>query len=528
MAAPEKHLILDPSAIINFWMAPEAASPVANLLQAAEDSVVRLWIVAASIPTLDHVTVRRMKERGVPAADARRMVKQLLENLFRRVEILSCFGFEQKAIHGRATDFEDAQTAAAARSLAGQAVCLVTDDAAFDTLGEIECRTPAEAVAWLAEASPAPSPEAPLPFIDLAAQQAALRPAIERGIETVLRHGQYIMGPEVKQLEDKLAAYVGVKHCITASSGTDTLLIAMMALGIGPGDEVITTPFTFIATGEMIALLGARPVFVDIDPRTYNIDPTRIEAAITAKTKAIMPVSLYGQCADMDAINEIANRHGLPVIEDAAQSFGATYKGRKSCALSTIGSTSFFPSKPLGGYGDGGALFTDDDALAKAMKEIRVHGQDRRYHHPRIGINGRMDTLQAAIVLAKMERFDWEVVQRQKVGAGYTAMLKEKCPDVVTPYIEPLNTSVYAQYTIKTENRDDVAKRLNSDDIPTAVHYPVPLHRQPAFGELGNSAIPLPVAEFTSSCVLSLPMGPDLTDIDQAKIVENLQTAIAR
>ncbi len=522
MVAPEKHLILDPSAIINFWMAPEAASPFASLVQAAEDSIVRLWIVAASIPTLDYVTVKRMKERGVPATEARRMVRQLMENLFSRVEVLSCFGFEQKAIHSRATDFEDAQIAAAARSLAGQAVCLVTDDAAFDTLGEIPRRTTAEAVAWLAEAATVPTSDAPMPFIDLAAQQAALRPSFERGIETVLRHGQYIMGPEVTQLEDKLAAYVGVKHCITASSGTDTLLIAMMALGIGAGDEVITTPFTFIATGEMIALLGARPVFVDIDPRTYNIDPTKIEAAITPKTKAIMPVSLYGQCADMDAINEIANRHGLPVIEDAAQSFGATYKGRKSCALSTIGSTSFFPSKPLGGYGDGGALFTSDDALAKAMKEIRVHGQDRRYHHPRIGINGRLDTLQAAIILAKMERFDWEVEQRQKVGAGYTAMLKESCPAIVVPYIEPDNTSVYAQYTVQAANRDETAKRLNAAGIPTAVHYPVPLHLQPAFQGFGNIIGDFPLAEQAAARVFSLPMGPDLYVADQEHIVAAL------
>lgn len=361
-----------------------------------------------------------------------------------------------------------------------------------------------------------------IPFIDLKAQYQALKPQIQDRINRVLEHGQYIMGPEVNELEDKLAAYVGVKHCIAASSGTDTLLIAMMALGIGPGDEVITTPFTFIATGEMIALLGAKPVFVDIDPRTYNIDPTRIEVAITPKTKAIMPVSLYGQCADMDAINAIAEQHGLPVIEDAAQSFGATYKGRKSCALSTIGSTSFFPSKPLGGYGDGGALFTDDDALAKAMKEIRVHGQDRRYHHPRIGINGRLDTLQAAIVLAKMERFDWEVEQRQRVGAGYTALLSEQCPRVVVPYIAPGNTSVYAQYTIQIDDRDAVAKRLNAEGIPTAIHYPVPLHRQPAYQCFGYSVGDFPAAERASSMVLSLPMGPDLVSPDQARIASCL------
>jgi UDP-2-acetamido-2-deoxy-ribo-hexuluronate aminotransferase len=526
VAAPEKHLILDASAIINFWMAPEAASPFASLVQAAEECVVRLWIVAPSIPTLEYVAVRRLKQRGVPPADARRMVKRLLENLLRRTEILSCFGFEQKEIYSRATDFEDAQTAAAVRSLAGQAVCIVTEDARFDTLGEISFRTPAEALAWIVEEKTVPTPDSPLPFIDLTAQQAALRPSIERGIETVLRHGQYIMGPEVRQLEERLAQYVGVKHCITASSGTDTLLIAMMALGIGPGDEVITTPFTFIATGEMIALLGAKPVFVDIDSRTCNIDSTKIEAAITPKTKAIMPVSLYGQCADMDAINEIANKNGLPVIEDAAQSFGATYKGRRSCALSTIGSTSFFPSKPLGGYGDGGALFTNDDALAKAMKEIRVHGQDRRYHHPCIGINGRLDTLQAAIVLAKMERFDWELEQRQKVGAGYTAMLKERCPTVVSPYIEPYNTSVFAQYTIQVANRDETAKRLNATGVPTAVHYPVALHQQPAFAGMAKTTGGFPVAERVAVMVLSLPMGPDLTLHEQAWIVDSLHAGL--
>lgn len=362
-------------------------------------------------------------------------------------------------------------------------------------------------------------------FIDLKAQYHALKPLIDARIQRVLDHGQYIMGPEVKELEVRLAAYVGVKHCIAASSGTDTLLIAMMALGIGPGDEVITTPFTFVATGEMIALIGATPVFVDIDPRTYNLDPAKIEAAITSKTRAIMPVSLYGQVADMDAINAIASARGLPVIEDAAQSFGATYKGRKSCALSTIGSTSFFPSKPLGGYGDGGALFTDDDALAKAMREIRVHGQDRRYHHPRVGINGRLDTLQAAIILAKMERFPWEVEQRQKVGAGYTAMLQAECPSVVTPYLEPHNASVFAQYSILVANRDGVIKSLNEQGIPTAVHYPVPLNQQPAYkANCGGGATP--ISDDIAARVMSLPMGPDLSEADQRRIVSVLRTAL--
>lgn len=371
-----------------------------------------------------------------------------------------------------------------------------------------------------------------MPFIDLKAQYAALKPRIQDRINRVLDHGQYIMGPEVEELEQKLATFVGVKHCIAASSGTDSLMIAMMALGIGVGDEVITTPFTFIATAEMIALLGAKPVFVDIDPRTYNINPKNIEAAITPKTKAIIPVSLYGQCADFDVINAIANKHGLPVIEDAAQSFGATYKGNKSCALSTIGSTSFFPSKPLGAYGDGGALFTNDDRLAKAMREIRVHGQEKRYYHSRIGINGRLDTIQAAILLAKLERFDWEVGQRIKLGARYSELIQKQNVGItqdaiITPYVEPYSTSVYAQYTVLVRNREQVQQKLKEMCIPTAVHYPIPLHLQSAFASLGQGAGSFPISEDLSKQVMSLPMGPDLDDSMQLIIIDSLLKAAA-
>jgi UDP-2-acetamido-2-deoxy-ribo-hexuluronate aminotransferase len=265
-------------------------------------------------------------------------------------------------------------------------------------------------------------------FIDLKTQYGRIEEQVQNRIQRVFEHGQYILGPEVGELERRLADYVGVRHCLGVSSGTDALLVAMMALEIGPGDEVITTPFTFIATGEMIALIGAKPVFVDIDEKTYNIDPSKMEQAITSKTKAIMPVSLYGQCADMDAINAIAARHGLPVIEDGAQSFGATYKGRRSCGLTTIGCTSFFPSKPLGGYGDSGACFTNDDALAKRMRELHVHGQDRRYHHPYVGINGRMDTLQAAAMLPKLDIFPEEVSLRAAIGENYTRLIRQHCP----------------------------------------------------------------------------------------------------
>lgn len=355
-------------------------------------------------------------------------------------------------------------------------------------------------------------------FVDLKYQYQRIQKVIDRRIKQVLDHGQYIMGPEITELEERLADFTGAKHCIVISSGTDALLIAMMALGVRAGDEVITTPFTFIANAEMIAFLGAKPVFVDIDPRTYNIDTANIEVAITPKTKAIMPVSLFGQCADMDAINKVAEKYNIPVIEDAAQSFGATYKGKKSCNLTAIGCTSFFPSKPLGCYGDGGACFTNDDDLAKIMKEIRVHGQDRRYHHVTLGLNGRLDTLQAAVLLAKLEIFEEEIKLRQEGAEKYTNMLKNY---VTTPYIEPFNTSVYAQYTIQVDQRDQVQAKLKEAGVPTTVHYPIPLHKQPIFSEY--SECKLSVAEAVASRVLSLPMYPYLRDDEIEFVVKQFE-----
>jgi len=356
-------------------------------------------------------------------------------------------------------------------------------------------------------------------FIDLRTQYRQLEGRINARIRQVLDHGRYILGPEVGELEERLAEYVGVKHCIGLSSGTDALLVSMMALDIGPGDEVITTPFSFIATGEMIALIGARPVFVDIDPRTYNLDPDRIEAAITPRTRAILPVGLYGQCAEMDAIDAVARRHDLPVIEDAAQSFGAVHRGRRSCALSTIGCTSFFPSKPLGCYGDGGACFTDDEALAARIRQLSVHGQDRRYHHPRIGINGRLDTLQAAVLLAKLDTFPHEVAARERIGGRYTEHLADQ---VHVPYIEPHNRSVYAQYTIQVPTRDAFAERLKEAGIPTAVHYPLPLTSQPA---LADPTAEAPNATAAAGRVLSLPMSPWLTRDDQDAVIAAVRAA---
>ncbi len=361
-------------------------------------------------------------------------------------------------------------------------------------------------------------------FTDLKAQYAALKPGIDARIQRVLDHGQYIMGPEVRELEEKLAAFTGSKHCITVASGTEALLIALMALDLKPGDEVITTPFTFAATAETILLAGLEPVFVDVEPDTCNIDAKLIEAKITPRTKAIMPVSLYGQVADMDEINAIAAKHGLAVIEDAAQSFGALYKGRRSCALSTFGATSFFPSKPLGCYGDGGALFTDDDSLARAAREIRVHGQSARYTHTRLGVGGRMDTLQCAIVLAKLERFDWELQRREQIGARYRRLLAD-VPGVTQVAVRTDRNSVYAQYTVMVEDRAAVQAALTAAGVPTAVHYPKPLHLQPAYAahccpECCEVSIAL------AERVLSVPMSADLSEADQERVVEALRVVV--
>jgi UDP-2-acetamido-2-deoxy-ribo-hexuluronate aminotransferase len=368
-------------------------------------------------------------------------------------------------------------------------------------------------------------------FIDLKTQYQRLKTEIDAGIQRVLDHGQYILGPEVAELEERLAAFTGSKYCISVANGTDALQIAQMALGIGPGDEVITPGFTYIATAETVALLGAKPVYVDIDPRTYNLDPALLEMAISPRTKAIVPVSLYGQCADFDAINAIAAKHGIPVIEDAAQSFGATYKGRRSCNLSTIACASFFPSKPLGCYGDGGAIFTNDDELAKVMRQIARHGQDRRYHHVRVGVNSRLDTLQAAILLPKLAVLDEELASRQQVAKTYNTLLKcdpqeggDLSPSsIITPYIEPHNTSAYAQYTIQVFNREALQNKLKESAIPTAVHYPIPLNKQPA---VADADALLPVGDKVASKVVSMPIHPYLNDSEIKKISKAVRSAI--
>lgn len=515
------HIVLDVNIVVDLCVT-RAGSP--NSLAAvalAKEQGFQLWVYTGSVQTLEYVVAselcyaRQKVGETLSRNTARQLARQVLEAITANYQWLAALAAEG-AVFADA-DPEDTQLIRSlARFAAGTAKLLTRDSRMLERCGDATI-TPETFIKQNLQHHRL----AKLEFIDLKTQQNAIRPQLEQSIHRVLHHGMYIMGKEISELEEDLAQYVGVKHCISVSDGTTALLIAMMALGIGPSDEIITTPFTFIATGEMIALLGAKPIFVDIDPKTYNIDPLKIEAAITNKTKAIMPVSLYGQCADFDVINSIAKKHSLPVIEDAAQSFGATYKGLKSCSLSTIACTSFFPSKPLGCYGDGGAIFTDDDSLATLIKQIRLHGQDRHYHHPIIGLNGRMDTLQAAVLQTKLKIFPKEIENRQRIAAKYDEHLRNF---TTIPHIEPWNTSVYAQYTILVDNREHIQATLKESEIPTAIHYPIPLNLQPAFAGLGQLTGSFPIAEAIAQRVISLPMSPYL---DQQSL-EKITSAIVK
>ncbi len=356
-----------------------------------------------------------------------------------------------------------------------------------------------------------------IPFCDLHSQYKAYQSEIDDAIQSVISQTAFIRGKAVEELEAGLAAYTGAKHCISCSSGTDALLLALMAIELKPGEEVITTPFSFFATVEVIGLLGGIPVFADIDANTYNLNAAHIEKKITPKTRAIIPVSLYGQCADMDAINTIAEKHHLIVIEDAAQSFGAVYKGRKSCNLSAIGCTSFFPSKPLGCYGDGGAVFTNDDALGRKIRMIMNHGQTQRYHHQIIGLNARLDTIQAAVLNVKLKYLDEELTRRRQLGARYTERLRGK--PVIPPTVKADRDCVFAQYTIRTDRREELTRHLNANGVPTSVHYPVPLYRQEAIRHVPHDPAEFPNTEKACREVVSLPMSAFLTHEQQDYIV---------
>ncbi|MDN5076916.1 DegT/DnrJ/EryC1/StrS family aminotransferase [Aliarcobacter butzleri] len=358
-------------------------------------------------------------------------------------------------------------------------------------------------------------------FANLQYQHELYKDEIENAILKVARNCNFIMGNEVQELEKNLEEFTGAKYAVSCSNGTDALLLAMMALDIKPGDEVITTPFTFIATAEMIAFLGAIPVFVDIDEKTYNINPDLIEEKITSKTKAIIPVSLYGQPADMDKVNQIAKKYNLKVIIDGAQSFGSTYDGITDSALADISTTSFFPAKPLGCYGDGGAVFTNDEEIANKMKSLRLHGQSKRYHHKYIGMGGRLDTIQAAVLNVKLKYYPKDLAKRAEVASKYTKALKNKS-GLVLPFVDKKATSAWAQYSIRIKNRDEVQNRLKDAGIPTAVHYPMPLHLQECFKYLGYKKGDFPISEIVSEEIMSLPMNPYVTDEEVDYIVGNL------
>lgn len=509
-------LLIDVNIVIDICAGrlPYAHASAAALHQGRANGV-KLWLYAGSVQTLEYNLLSELKRNDINNSIHAGLHATNREWFKRTRQLLKAFAADKQWLASLAgegdvfdsPDPEDEQLIRALDRFKPGSIKLLTRDSMLCERYPQHTITPEQYLQI-------PPQSKVIDFMDLAAQQDKLRPQLERNIHRVLHHGQYILGPEVEELEEKLAAYTGAKHCISVANGTDALQIAQMALGIGLGDEVITPGFTYIATAETVALLGAKPVYVDIDQRTYNLNPELLEAAITPRTKAIIPVSLYGQCADFDAINAIAAKHGIPVIEDAAQSFGATYKGRKSCNLSTIACASFFPSKPLGCYGDGGAIFTNDDNLAKIMRQIARHGQDRRYHHIRVGVNSRLDAIQAAVLLPKLAVFDVEMAWRQQVAERYTKLLNE-AGIATTPYIEPHNTSAWAQYTIRVLNRDSVQSKLKQAGIPTAVHYPIPLNKQPA---VADANVHMPVGNEVAEQVMSLPMSPELGEVDQVYI----------
>lgn len=509
-------LLIDVNIVIDICAGrlPYAHVSAAALHQGRANGV-KLWLYAGSVQTLEYNLLSELKRNDINNSIHAGLHATNREWFKRTRQLLKAFAADKQWLASLAgegdvfdsPDPEDEQLIRALDRFKPGSIKLLTRDSMLCERYPQHTITPEQYLQI-------PSQPKAIDFMDLAAQQDKLRPQLERNIHRVLHHGQYILGPEVEELEKKLAAYTGAKHCISVANGTDALQIAQMALGIGPGDEVITPGFTYIATAETVALLGAKPAYVDIDPRTYNLNPELLESAITPRTKAIIPVSLYGQCADFDAINAIAAKHGIPVIEDAAQSFGATYKGRKSCNLSTIACASFFPSKPLGCYGDGGAIFTNDDNLAKIMRQIARHGQDRRYHHIRVGVNSRLDALQAAILLPKLAVFDAEIALRQQVAERYTKLLSE-AGITTTPYIKPHNTSAWAQYTIRVTDRDSLQGKLKEAGIPTAVHYPIPLNKQPA---VADANVHMPVGDEVAQQVMSLPMSPELSEGDQVYI----------
>ena len=502
-----KNWVLDGSLIVASCMKTGADS-VPTWLEAALSEGHRFWGYVGQLQSMRTDLIRKLTESGADQPEA--TATSRLASSLSRCQWLAALAEDGDVL--AEADLIGAQLRKAAARLDGNSGIL-TDDPQRIAEGKPFCT-----VARLQELS---ASSHGIAFIDLASQQDRIRPALESALHRVLHHGRYIQGPEIDALEKRLADYVGVEHCVGVSSGTDALLIALMALGIGPGDEIITTAFSFAATAEAVLLLGARPVYVDIDPVTFNIDVRLIEEKINARTRAILPVGLYGQCPDFPAMRLIARQHGLALIEDAAQSFGATQDGMRSGSLGTIGATSFFPAKPLGAYGDAGACFTNDANLMTRLRELRDHGQSRRYHHVRLGINARMASIQAAVLLQKLTVFDDELAMRQRAAKCYQTLLEESASDMgmTLPVVAPGNTSSWAQYTVRIGHRDQIQAALLQRGVPTAVHYPSPIPMQPA---MLDSSGQYPVSARSARCVLSLPMHPYIDSATQQRIAEQL------
>jgi len=502
-----RNWVLDGSLIVASCMKTGAHS-VPTWLEEALSQGHRFWVYVGQLQSMRTDLTRRLTESGADQPET--TATSRLVSFLSRCQWLAALAEDGDVL--AEVDLIGAQLRKAAARLDRDSGIL-TDDPQRIALGKPFCT-----VARLQERATSSDGIA---FIDLASQQDRIRPALESALHRVLHHGRYIQGPEIEALEKRLADYVGVEHCVGVSSGTDALLIALMALGIGPGDEIITTAFSFAATAEVILLLGARPVYVDIDPVTFNIDASLIEEKINARTRAILPVGLYGQCPDFSAMRLIARQHGLAVIEDAAQSFGATQDGVRSGNLGTIGATSFFPAKPLGAYGDAGACFTNDADLMTRLREIRDHGQSQRYHHVRLGINARMASIQAAVLLQKLTVFDDELVMRQRAATCYQTLLEGSADalGIIVPTVPPGNTSSWAQYTVRVGCRDQVQAALSQRGVPTAVHYPAPIPLQPA---MVDSSGQYSVSARSAQSVLSLPMHPYLNSATQQRIAEQL------
>ena len=502
-----KNWVLDGSLIVASCMKTGADS-IPTWLEAALAKGHRFWVYVGQLQSMRTDLIRKLTESGADQPEA--TATSRLASSLSRCQWLAALAEDGDVL--AEADLIGAQLRKAVARLDGNS-CILTDDPPRIAQGKPFC-----SVARLQQLSASSDGIA---FIDLASQQDRIRPALESALHRVLHHGRYIQGPEIDALEKRLADYVGVEHCVGVSSGTDALLIALMALGIGPGDELITTAFSFAATAEAVLLLGARPVYVDIDPVTFNIDVRLIEEKINARTRAILPVGLDGQCPDFPAMRLIARQHGLALIEDAAQSFGATQDGMRSGSLGTIGATSFFPAKPLGAYGDAGACFTNDANLMTRLRELRDHGQSRRYHHVRLGINARMASIQAAVLLQKLTIFDDELVMRQRAAQCYQTLLEESASDMgmTLPVVAPGNTSSWAQYTVRIGHRDQIQAALAQRGVPTAVHYPAPIPAQPA---MVDSSGQYPVSARSAQCVLSLPMHAYLDSATQQCIAEQL------